>query len=43
MLHEDKEHPEGLAVVKEDASAYELLIVCDGPKDGKPTRYRLKK
>jgi hypothetical protein len=41
--HEEKEHPEGLAVIKEDATAYELLIVCDGPKNGSPTRYRLRK
>lgn len=41
--HENKEHPEGLAVTKEDANGYELVIVCDGPKNGNPTRYRLKK
>jgi hypothetical protein len=41
--HEDEQHPEGLAVVKEDATGYELVIVCDGPKNGNPTRYRLKK
>ena len=41
--HDDKDHPEGLAVAKEDATAYELVIVKDGPKNGNPTRYRLKK
>ena len=41
--HDDKDHPEGLAVTKEDATGYELVIVRDGPKGGQPTRYRLKK
>src|SRR5207249_3458465 len=43
VAHGEKEHPEGLAVTKEDATAYELVIVCDGPKNGNPVRYRLKK
>ena len=41
--HGEKQSPEGLAVVTEGPTAYELLIVWDGPKNGNPTRYRLRK
>ena len=38
-----KANPEGLTVTAEHADAWELVLVCDGIKNGNPTRYRLTK
>lgn len=34
---------EGIFVLEETDAAYELLVVCDGLRNGDPTRYRLRK
>jgi hypothetical protein len=37
------EKAEGMFVLTEDATSYEVLLVCDGIRNGNPTRYRLNK
>lgn len=39
----DKGKPEGIAVTAEDGSGYDLVLVCDGVKNGAATAYRLSK
>ncbi len=34
--------PEGIALVKEDDSGFEFILLCDGVTNGKPTAYRLE-
>ena len=38
-----KGKPEGLTVLKQVGNEYELLLVCDGVKNGAPTRWKLKR
>lgn len=38
-----KGKPEGLTVLKHVGNEYELLLVCDGVKNGAPTRWKLKR
>ena len=39
----DKGKPEGLAVTAEDATGYDVVMVCDGVTNGTATAYRLTK
>lgn len=39
----DKGKPEGLTVTAEDATGYDVVMVCDGVKNGAATAYRLAK
>jgi hypothetical protein len=40
---EGKAKAEGITVLKENAAAYEFIIVYDGMKEGDATRFRLSK